>query len=75
MNETMTVLQALEVTKKILNGISVPMEYFGTIGGPLNSAIGNLNVLIEWAKAPAPAVEEPKHEEDNNQEAESGENV
>lgn len=46
-NSEMTVRQALEVTKAILDGISVPVALMEQIGGPLKAAADNLGTIIE----------------------------
>ena len=47
MNEEMTIRQALEITKGILDGISVPVSLFDSIGAPLKAATDNLGTIIE----------------------------
>lgn len=59
-NKEMTVLQALEVTKAILDGISVPVALMEQIGAPLKAAADNLGIMIESIKK---AEEEEKHGE------------
>lgn len=46
----MTVRQALEVTKAIMDGISVPVALMEQIGAPLKAAADNLAVIIEGIK-------------------------
>ena len=41
-NEQMTIRQALEVTKQILDGISVPVAMLDQIGAPLRAVAGGV---------------------------------
>ena len=50
MNEQMTVQQALEVTKQILDGICVPVAQMDSIGAPLKAASDNLGIIIAGIK-------------------------
>ena len=50
MNEQMTVQQALEVTKQILDGICVPVAQMDSIGAPLKAASYNLGIIIAGIK-------------------------
>lgn len=43
----MTILEALKVTKQILDGICVPVAQLDSIGGPLKAAADNLGTIIE----------------------------
>ena len=47
MNEEITILEALKVTKKILDGICVPVAQIDSIGAPLKAAADNLWTIIE----------------------------
>lgn len=46
-NNDMTLLQALEATKGILDGICVPVALMEQIGAPLKAASDNLGIMIE----------------------------
>lgn len=46
-NKEMTILEALEATKGILDGISVPVSLLEQIGAPLKAASDNLWVVIQ----------------------------
>lgn len=46
-NNEMTILEALEATKGLLDGISVPVALFEQIGAPLKAASDNLGVVIQ----------------------------
>lgn len=56
----MTIREALEVTKAILDGISVPVGLLEQIGAPLKAASDNLGIIIEGIDK---AEEEEKHGE------------
>jgi len=45
-NNEMTILEALEATKNILDGICVPVAQLESIGGPLKAASDNLGIII-----------------------------
>ena len=57
-NEQMTIRQALEVTKQILDGISVPVSMLDQIGAPLRAASENLGIMIEGIDRAEKAEEE-----------------
>ena len=61
-NNEMTIREALEVTKAILDGISVPVALMEQIGAPLKAAADNLGIMIEGIDK---AEEEEKHGEGN----------
>ena len=46
-NNEMTIREALEVTKAILDGISVPVALLDQIGAPLKAASDNIGIMIE----------------------------
>lgn len=60
-NEQMTIRQALEVTKQILDGISVPVAMLDQIGAPLRAASENLGIMIEGIDRAEKAEEERKN--------------
>jgi len=62
-NREMTVPEALEATKAILDGISVPVALLEQIGAPLKAAADNLGIIIEGIKNAETAEEEEKHGE------------
>lgn len=62
-NNEMTIREALEVTKAILDGISVPVALMEQIGAPLKAAADNLKFIIEGIKNAETAEEEEKHGE------------
>ena len=45
-NNEMTIRQALEATKQILDGICVPVSMLESIGAPLKAATDNLGIMI-----------------------------
>lgn len=57
-NEQMTIRRALEVTKEILDGISVPVAMLDQIGAPLRAASENLGIMIEGIDRAEKAEEE-----------------
>lgn len=62
-NKEMTVRQALETTKAILDGISVPVALLEQIGAPLKAAADNLAIIIEGIKNAETAEGEEEHGE------------
>lgn len=62
-NKEMTVRQALETTKAILDGISVPVALMEQIGAPLKAAADNLGIIIEGIKNAETAEGEEEHGE------------
>ena len=47
MNEEMTILEAMKITKGIMDGICVPVAQMDSIGAPLKAAADNLGTIIE----------------------------
>lgn len=45
-NNEMTIREALEATKAILNDISVPIGLLESVGLPVMTAVNNLNAII-----------------------------
>lgn len=62
-NKEMTVRQALETTKAILDGISVPVALMEQIGAPLKAAADNMAIIIEGIKNAETAEGEEEHGE------------
>lgn len=62
-NKEMTVRQALEATKAILDGISVPVALMEQIGAPLKAAVDNMAIMIESIKNAETAEGEEEHGE------------
>ena len=46
-NNEMTIREALEATKAILNDISVPIGLLESVGLPIMTAANNLNAIIK----------------------------
>lgn len=46
-NKEMTIREALEATKAILNDISVPIGLLESVGLPIMTAANNLNAIIK----------------------------
>lgn len=68
MNESMTVLEVLNVTRNILTNIPVKVADIMTIGQPIHAAVGNLSAVIEAmsraeAQPAVPAAQEEAKEE------------
>lgn len=62
-NKEMTIREALETTKAILDGISVPVALMEQIGAPLKAAADNLAIIIEGIKNAETAEGEEEHGE------------
>lgn len=72
MNETYTVKEVIEITRNQLGEIVVPVKYKNIIDG-INSAINNLNAVIEAMNRTEEKPEEvvEQHEDDNNAEGDA----
>ncbi len=64
MDEQMTVIKALEVTKNLLTDIPVRIADMDSIGAPIRAAVGNLNAIMEALRKKEQ--EMPKEEADND---------
>ena len=62
-NREMTIREALEATKAILDGISVPVALLEQIGAPLKAAADNMKFIIEGIKNAETAEGEEEHGE------------
>ena len=62
MEERLSLKQALEMTRDILAGISVPVALIEQIGAPVASAVANLNACID-------AINEQEENKDGNADA------
>lgn len=62
-NREMTIREALEATKAILDGISVPVALLEQIGVPLKAAADNMKFIIEGIKNAETAEGEEEHGE------------
>lgn len=72
MNETYTVKEVIEITRNQLGEIVVPVKYKNIVDG-INSAITNLNAVIEAMNNTEVKPEEvvEQHEDDNNAEGDN----
>ena len=71
MNETYTVKEVIEITRNQLGEIVVPVKYKNIVDG-INSAINNLNAVIEaMNNAEVKPEEVVEHEDDNNAEGDN----
>ena len=62
-NREMTIREALEATKAILDGISVPVALLEQIGAPLKAAADNMKFIIAGIKNAETAEGEEEHGE------------
>lgn len=70
--ETMTAIEAVQITRNLLGDISVPAKYKEQITDVLDAAMKNLDVIVKMIEKEQNALKEEHHENDPD---EQGENV
>lgn len=73
MNESMTVIEVLNITRDILLNITVKVADMQTIGQPVHAAVGNLSAVIEAMSRAETKPEEAQaeNEDDHHEEGDA----
>lgn len=69
--ENISVLDAIKITKNVLENIDIPMKYKKQIADPVFTAIMNLNVVIDSMENALKNQEEQVNNEEKTNEQES----
>lgn len=69
--ETMTAIEAVQITRNLLGDISIPAKCRDAIG-TIHAAMDNLDVIVKMIEKEQNALKEERHENDPD---EPGENV
>ena len=69
--ENVSVLDAIKITKNILENIDIPMKYKQQIIDPVFTAIMNLNIVIDSMESALKNQEKPVNNEEKTNEQEN----